>query len=89
MPDNLDAEFQGFCDKLEEFKGTLSPIQKGLLDAILKLAWDAAAKEEALERGFDGCFTPEDAATISAFSAGGLVIQPRMIKAHLIKPLTT
>jgi hypothetical protein len=105
MSDISNAHLNEFCEKLKVFRDTTlkQPSQRALLDAILRFAWNASAKEKALEKGFDGCFKPDQAELIMAYdpgvwppapggpiaaAAGGSVTMiPRMIRASMIQSI--
>jgi hypothetical protein len=78
-----------FHQKLDQLKATLSPDQRELLEAILKLAWNATEQEASLEKGFIGSFSPHQASMLMSYNpaAGGGVVAaiPRLIKHHLIR----
>ncbi|HEV2782536.1 MAG TPA: hypothetical protein VGX25_24345 [Actinophytocola sp.] len=58
-------ELTDLCDKLRELD--LTEAQRALLDAILRIAFDATVPEESLDDEFDGCFEPDQAAVILAY----------------------
>jgi hypothetical protein len=75
-----DEEVNDFCEKVEEFKNTLSSAQQALLDTIFKIAWNASVREESFDSHFDGCFKPDEAALILDYQKGDAVMAPRMIR---------
>lgn len=81
MPDITKEEIDALCEKVRELKAQLSPRQRDLLDAILKIAWEVADPDKSLKEGFDGCFEPHQAAMILGYGLGGNIIKP-----HIIKP---
>jgi hypothetical protein len=88
MSEITNAQLTEFCEKLKVFREqTLTGPQLALLDAILSIAWNATAREESLESGFDGCFEPHQAKLILAYDPGPVTesgewvaMIPRMIK---------
>jgi hypothetical protein len=81
MPGIEPDDVSDLCEKIQDLKETLLQPQAELLDAIVKAAWSIAASEESFENGFDGCFTPDEAALILAYS-GGHTPQNGLIKGH-------
>lgn len=59
------SELDELREKLDALE--LSGDQRHFLDKVLKIAWDHAVAQRQLDAQFDGCFEPEDAATIMAY----------------------
>jgi hypothetical protein len=77
-------ELADFHEKLNQFKTTLTADQLNLLEAILRLAWNATEHEESLEAGFAGCFSLHQTTTLMSYhpaiAAGSAVALPRIIR---------
>jgi hypothetical protein len=73
MPDPTisQAETVDLCAKLDALE--LTPAQRALLTAILKIAADLARPFELFDEEFDGCFEPDEAAMIMAYPHAGSV----------------
>ena len=83
-PELSPEELADFHEKLNQFKTTLTPDQLKLLEAILRLAWNATEHEDALEAGFAGCFSLHQTGTLigyhPAVGTGSSVAIPRLIR---------
>jgi hypothetical protein len=73
MPEITEAQLADFCEKLKDFRESLTGPQQALLDAIVGIAWNASVKEEYFQEEFEGCFTPDQAELLLAYSPGGPV----------------
>ena len=86
MSKDKSAKFIDFWQKVEKAtKGTLTKGQRDLLHASLRLAWLATAQKEELENGFDGSFTPDQAALLTKYhpGSGSPHMLPRMIEGSI------
>lgn len=75
-----DDQLQLLCEKLAEFKTTLTEEQANLLDVILKLAWEVSSEDDTLGAEFSGCFKPAEAATLLAHATGHSTVVLKMIR---------
>jgi hypothetical protein len=84
-----DEELADFHQKVDQLKATLSPEQLELLEAILKLAWNATEHEDALENGFAGSFSSHQATTLMGYEpaagSGPVTAITRLIRHSLIR----
>jgi hypothetical protein len=82
MSNDKSAKFADFWHKVEKAtKKDLTKGQRELLHASLLLAWLATAQEAELEMGFDGSFTPEQAALLTQYQSGSGPVHmlPRLV----------
>ena len=82
MSKDSSAKFADFWHKVEKAtKKDLTKGQRELLHASLLLAWLATAQKEDLEKGFDGSFTPDQAALLTQYQTGSGPVHmlPRLV----------
>lgn len=90
MAKDESAKFAGFWQKVEEAtKDDLTKQQQELLLACLWLAWVSTAQEDDLLNGFQGSFTPDQAAALVKYHAGSGTVSllPRIVD-HSIQTVT-
>jgi hypothetical protein len=74
-----NEEVDDLCTKLKNLEDDLSPAQALLLNTILRIAHDVTVPQEPLDKEFDGCFEPGQAAMILSYQEGAPAKQANMI----------
>jgi hypothetical protein len=89
MSEDKSTEFTNLWQSVNEGTENLSESQREVLLASLWLAWISTAQEEELKNGFEGSFTPEQAAMLKNYSGKGpLHLVPRMIEGSIRSHVT-
>jgi hypothetical protein len=81
MSKGKSAKYATFLRDVQKATKDLPKSQQELLFASLFLAWISAAKEEELQNGFSGAFTPEQAALLVKYADGSPLVHstPRLV----------
>lgn len=81
MSKDKSAKYATFLRDVQRATKDLPKSQRELLFASLFLAWISVAKEEELEKGFSGAFTPDQAALLVKYAGGSTLVHltPRLV----------